>query len=90
MHRDLKPENLLVNIDQNNKISDLKLCDFGMACNIYRRRNVPVDFEIGTVGYIAPEVLKQDTDYNEEIDSWSLGVILYQLVTGKLPFRGSE
>jgi len=58
MHRDLKPENLLVNIDQNNKISDLKLCDFGMACNIYRRRKVPVDFEIGTVGYIAPEILK--------------------------------
>ena len=46
-----------------------------------------IDDEFGTLGYQSPEVLK-GLDYDEMIDNWSLGVLLYNLVTGKMPFYG--
>jgi len=55
MHRDLKPENILVNVSDDGYIYDLKVADFGMACEIYPRPSYEDIF--GSPGYKAPEGL---------------------------------
>jgi len=79
IHRDLKPENLLLDNDGNIKIND-----FGFA-------NIIVPGErfstfCGSVSYVAPEIIKNIKYVGPEIDIWSLGVILYTLVCGRLPW----
>ena len=86
MHRDLKPENILIEQKTSNGIYNIKLIDFGTAKMFVRNRNERAI--IGTSYYIAPEVLKKN--YNEKCDTWSVGVILYILVTGKPPFDGKN
>lgn len=76
MHRDIKPENILIAKD-----GSVRLCDFGFACSISAKKNDLV----GTIDYVAPEVLRRDF-YGKEIDLWSLGVLYYELVVGKMPF----
>ena len=77
IHRDLKPENLL--IDENNI---LKLCDFGWSVPINNNKRTTF---CGTVEYMAPEIIKNQK-YDEAIDIWSLGVLLYELVHSYSPF----
>ncbi|CDW82534.1 calcium-dependent protein [Stylonychia lemnae] len=78
-HRDLKPENILIN--QN---LELKIIDFGLSKQ--RNRNLRVfKTRVGSPSYIAPEVLQTD-QYGFECDIWSIGVILYVLVSGYMPF----
>ena len=88
MHRDIKPENVLVNLNANGQIKDLKLTDFGQSCKIYK--NTKPSSKFGTVGYQAPEAIQGAVRFDEKVDSWSLGVILYNMVSGKMPFTGSE
>lgn len=81
VHRDIKPENVIF---QNEKELRLKLIDFGTA-----QKFVPGQFMIqqyGTPYYMAPEVIKGC--YNEKCDLWSVGVILYILLTNEPPFQG--
>ena len=80
MHRDIKPDNIFIkSVDDNNKT--IKLGDFG--CSIYIKDNI---FDpIGTIVYSAPEILK-NMEYDEKCDLWSLGVTLYQLYFGVLPY----
>ncbi|KAL8171834.1 hypothetical protein V2J09_023638 [Rumex salicifolius] len=80
MHRDLKPENFLFKSTDDD--SPLKVIDFGLSVFFY-----PGDTFTGTVGspyYVAPEVLKKS--YGPEADVWSVGIILYILLTGVPPF----
>ncbi|OVA15943.1 Protein kinase domain [Macleaya cordata] len=80
MHRDLKPENFLfVNRDED---SCLKATDFGLSVFIEEGK-VYHEF-VGSVYYVAPEVLNRN--YGKEIDIWSVGVILYILLSGVPPF----
>ncbi|KAA8539871.1 hypothetical protein F0562_026563 [Nyssa sinensis] len=82
VHRDLKPENILLATKAAS--SPIKLADFGLATYIKPGQNLH-----GTVGspfYIAPEVLAGG--YNQAADLWSLGVILYILLSGRPPFWG--
>lgn len=84
MHRDIKPENFLLSEKSSN--ANLKATDFGMSvfCTADRRF-----YElVGSPYYIAPEVLRKD--YSVEADNWSLGIILYILLTGIPPFFGSN
>ena len=78
MHRDIKPENILVDVDWKNAVKGLQIADFGFVCEIGKQDESK---EIGTYGYQAPEVL-EGKEYNELIDNWSLGVLLFNLVTG--------
>jgi len=82
IHRDLKPENLLYKDKAPG--SPLKLIDFGLAIHVApNQRETEV---CGTTSYMAPEVLKGS--YSMEADIWSLGVICYFMLSGKLPFPG--
>jgi calcium-dependent protein kinase len=87
IHRDLKPENILIDsINQNTGFLSIKIIDFGTA-KIYEK-NKNENKIIGSSYYIAPEVLEKN--YNEKCDIWSCGVILYTLLSGKLPFTGRK
>ena len=83
VHRDLKPENALIDKEMNNT---LKIIDFGTAVKFDRGREL-LNTTHGTSYYIAPEVLSKS--YNEKCDVWSVGVMLYILLSGKPPFDGN-
>lgn len=80
IHRDIKPENILITQDNH-----LKLVDFNCAKKLSSRKTMRNTF-VGTLSYVAPEVIKNSRTIGPEVDLWSLGVIIYQMVIGKLPF----
>ena len=84
IHRDLKPENIMV--DANDHI---KLIDFGIAANLGSRRITFAKFSqtVGTPDYISPEQVKGKRGDGRS-DVYALGVMLYEMVTGKVPFTG--
>ena len=89
IHRDIKLENIMINdienILINGKIEQfywIKIIDFGIAK--FTSSNKKEKGMTGTLYYMAPEVIKQNYDY--KCDIWSVGVILYMLLTGKYPF----
>lgn len=79
-HRDLKPENLLSAGDEENE--SIKIADFGFSKQFGDEQLVT---SCGSPGYVAPEVLTQDS-YDKSVDMWSLGVIIYILLCGFPPF----
>eukprot|EP00529_Nitzschia_sp_RCC80_P022447 CAMPEP_0113485668 /NCGR_PEP_ID=MMETSP0014_2-20120614/24601_1 /TAXON_ID=2857 /ORGANISM="Nitzschia sp." /LENGTH=491 /DNA_ID=CAMNT_0000379319 /DNA_START=273 /DNA_END=1748 /DNA_ORIENTATION=- /assembly_acc=CAM_ASM_000159 len=84
VHRDLKPENLLLRrIPTSEKEApDVKVIDFGLS----KEMEEPVARSfLGTRGYLAPEML-QRRDYTKAVDTWALGVIVFVLLCGCLPF----
>ena len=84
VHRDLKPENIMV--DENDNI---KLIDFGIAGDAAAKRLTYANFTaaIGTPNYISPEQVKGKRGDGRS-DIFSMGVILYEMLSGKLPFSG--
>ena len=84
-HRDLKPDNIM--ITQQNDFGIIKIMDFGLS-KILSPKEKMVD-GYGSLSYVAPEVLLR-TPYNKEVDIWSMGVILFYMLSGHLPFRGSK
>ena len=83
VHRDLKPDNIM--ITQQNDYGVIKIMDFGLSKIVSPNERMVDGY--GTLSYVAPEVLLR-TPYNKEVDMWSMGVILYYMLSGKLPFRG--
>ncbi|RVD88237.1 uncharacterized protein DFL_002429 [Arthrobotrys flagrans] len=79
VHRDLKLENIMLDRHEN-----VKLCDFGFTREYERLR--PLQTFCGTVCYSAPEMVKGEKYLGQAVDVWSLGVILYALLCGELPF----
>ena len=88
VHRDLKPENFMVTINEENQPL-VKLIDFGLATYIPKDKNSPLNEYVGTPQYVAPEVVNHDC-YDEKVDIWSTGVILFNMLTGYEPFRGES
>ena len=87
IHRDIKPENILLFNKKKEKNNFLvKLCDFGWC--------VKLDGETrktfcGTTEYMSPELIEH-RGYNKEIDVWSLGILLYEMIHGYSPFRPNK
>jgi serine/threonine-protein kinase len=97
VHRDLKPANLMV-VDPETPYEKIKVMDFGLAKCMPRRSrhgsreyhsDTGADFAVGTPGYISPEQVRGDS-FDHRADLYSVGVILYELLTGQLPFTGTE
>ena len=84
VHRDLKPENIMVDADDN-----IRLIDFGIAANAGARRLTFANFSqsMGTPDYISPEQVRGKRG-DERSDVYSMGVMLYEMLTGQVPFTG--
>ena len=84
MHRDIKPANVL--IDPQEQV--LKLADFGLACFI--EPNGHYSHHVCSRWYRAPELLFGSRKYDQAIDLWSLGCLLYEMATGTVLFQGDS
>ncbi|XP_038721640.1 serine/threonine-protein kinase ATG1c-like isoform X2 [Tripterygium wilfordii] len=85
IHRDLKPQNLLLSTNDEHAV--LKIADFGFARSL--QPNGMAETLCGSPLYMAPEIM-QLQKYDAKADLWSVGAILFQLVTGKTPFTGNN
>jgi MAP kinase interacting serine/threonine kinase len=103
-HRDLKPENILCMEDAKDAVAlNIRLCDFDLCSKVQPTVSTPrLSSPAGSPEYLAPEVvevfvnednilydlLDEDLSYDKRCDLWSLGVIAYTLLCGRLPFNG--
>lgn len=84
VHNDLKPENILINAEGRIHIADFGISTTGPEHEPSAERQI-----IGSMNYLSPELISKGTsDYRSDI--YALGVIAYQLITGKLPFQGKN
>jgi len=87
-HRDIKPENIV--FADKSEDSSVKIIDFGLSKSFdhSKSHNQNMKTRVGTCFYMSPEVIKGE--YNEKCDVWSLGVLLYVLISGRAPFNGAD
>jgi calcium-dependent protein kinase len=98
-HRDLKASNFLFLHPEETTRHHIKIIDFGLSCRTLPRQQQQqqqsppllgvMNSRVGTPYYVAPEVLTQD-EYTNKCDVWSIGVIAYLVLSGTLPFHGSD
>jgi hypothetical protein len=84
-HRDIKPENVL--LTEESEDADIRLLDFGLSKIVGPNQKCTEPY--GTLTYCAPEIIL-DKPYLKTVDSWSLGVMTYLMLSGSLPFSGRD
>ncbi len=83
VHRDLKPYNIMI-----DKLGHVRIMDFGIASSVSTKEGSAEDTIIGSPAFMSPEQ-SSGRDVDQRSDIYSLGVLLYEMVTGELPFQGS-
>lgn len=86
MHRDLKPENIMCDGELGKDLT-IKLTDFGFATMF--RSGEKQNLALGTPSFMAPELIRCKA-YDQRVDVWSLGCIVYILLSGRYPFDAQE
>jgi len=88
VHRDIKPANILVDVNDNDNV---KITDFGLALNLNKKIDADSTFimGVGSPAYMSPEQIR-NYPLNQKTDLYSLGVVLFHLLTGRLPFRANN
>jgi len=91
IHCDIKPENFVLKFDKSNKnnVPILKLIDFGNSRNMGIGDNAKLKNFVGTKEYMAPEIF-EDNCFNEKVDEWAAGIIMFNMLTGCDPFKGES
>jgi len=84
-HRDIKPENYLM---VNHQANSIKLIDFGLGRSF--KKGEKMTSKVGTIAYVAPEVMNAEDGYTEKCDLWSVGVLFFVMCSAELPFMGSD
>ena len=91
IHRDLKPENLFCATEPDGR-SVIKIVDFGVSKQVSGRRmrsqTNPTE-SVGSPQYMSPEQITTPSEVDARTDIWSLGIVMFELLTGALPFRGA-
>jgi len=81
IHRDLKPSNIMISYND-----EVKIMDFGIAKLLGERGLTGTGSKVGTLYYMSPEQIERPRDVDYRTDLYSLGIVLFEMVTGKLPF----
>jgi serine/threonine protein kinase len=86
VHRDIKPANIM--IASKDKNAELKLSDYGLGVKLTKEKKV--DGWGGTLPYMAPEHFEYPLDLTNKIDVWSLGVLMYELISKDFPYNSDD
>jgi len=84
IHRDIKSENIMV-----NESGSVKVMDFGLARELDRKNATKVSSTLGTIAYMSPEQI-EGSNVDQRSDIYSFGVVLYEMLSGRLPFIGEH
>lgn len=84
LHRDIKPANILLAVDGTPRLTDFGLARIGQMPSLTESGSI-----LGTFYYLSPEAV-ENREVNERSDLWAFGVVLYEMLTGQMPFRGES
>lgn len=84
VHRDIKSDNILV-----NTAGDIKLADFGYATQLTKAKRGTVS-RVGTICWMAPELIKLEKKYNHKVDIWSFGIFAMEIADGEPPYMNEQ